>query len=68
MLGQLYRDEQNYSAAINTFRGDGALGPEEDLRGRMLIIDTYRADHDLPHAFDEAKQGAERASARTAGF
>jgi Flp pilus assembly protein TadD len=32
------------------------LGPEEDLRARMLIIDTYRANRDLPHAFDEASK------------
>ena len=54
LLGQLYRDEQNYPAAINTFQEMVRLGPEEDLRGRMLVIDTYRASHDLPHAFDEA--------------
>ena len=54
LLGQLYRDEQNYPAAINTFQEMVRLGPEEDLRGRMLMIDTYRASRDLPHAFDEA--------------
>jgi tetratricopeptide (TPR) repeat protein len=53
LLGQLYRDEQNYMAAINTFNEMVRLGPEEDLRARMLIIDTYRASRDLPHAFEE---------------
>jgi tetratricopeptide (TPR) repeat protein len=56
LLGQLYRDEQNYPAAINTFEEMVRLGPEEDLRGRMLIIDAYRANRDLPHAFDEANK------------
>jgi tetratricopeptide (TPR) repeat protein len=56
LLGQLYRDEQNYPAAINTFQEMVRLGPEEDLRGRMLMIDTYRASHDLSHAFDEANK------------
>jgi tetratricopeptide (TPR) repeat protein len=56
LLGQLYRDEQNYPAAINTFQEMVRLGPEEDLRGRMLVIDTYRASRDLPHAFDEASK------------
>ena len=56
LLGQLYRDEQNYTAAINTFEEMVKLGPEEDLRARMLIIDTYRANRDLPHAFDEASK------------
>jgi tetratricopeptide (TPR) repeat protein len=56
LLGQLYRDEQNYAAAINTFEEMVRLGPAEDLRARMLIIDTYRANRDLPHAFDEASK------------
>ena len=56
LLGQLYRDEQNDSAAINTFEEMVRLGPEEDLRGRMLIIETYRADHDLTHAFAETSK------------
>ncbi len=56
LLGQLYRDEQNDSAAINTFEEMVRLGPEEDLRGRMLIIETYRSDHDLTHAFAETTQ------------
>ena len=56
LLGQVYRDEQNDSAAINTFQEMVHLGPEEDLRGRMLIIETYRADHDLAHAFEETNQ------------
>jgi tetratricopeptide (TPR) repeat protein len=56
LLGQLYRDEQNYQAAINTFEEMVRLGPEEDLRARLLIIETYRADRDLQHAFDEANK------------
>ena len=55
-LGQVYRDQRNYSAAVNTYREMSALGPEEDERGRGLIIDTYRGARDLPHAFDEAKK------------
>jgi len=53
LLGQLYRDEQNYAAALNTYGEMVRLGPEEDLRARMLIIDTYRANRDLQHAFEE---------------
>ena len=56
LLGQLYRDEQNYPAAINTFEEMVRLGPEQDLRARLLIIDTYRANRDLAHAFDEASK------------
>ena len=56
LLGQFYKDGQNYTAAINTFREMVKLGPEEDRRGRLLIIDSYRADRDLPHAFEEARK------------
>src|SRR2546429_5877788 len=36
-LGQLYRDTQNYQAAIYTFEELGHLGEEEDRRARMMI-------------------------------
>src|SRR5207244_4794751 len=49
-LGQLYRDTQNYQAAIYTFEELGHLGEEEDRRARMLIMDTYRAAKDLSKA------------------
>src|SRR6266851_2932569 len=39
-LGQLYRDTQNYQAAIYTFEELGHLGEEEDRRARMMIMDT----------------------------
>ncbi|PYU71039.1 MAG: hypothetical protein DMG49_10085, partial [Acidobacteria bacterium] len=42
-LGQLYRDTQNYPAAIYTLEELGHLGEEEDRRARMMIMDTYRA-------------------------
>jgi tetratricopeptide (TPR) repeat protein len=57
LLGHLYRDTENYTAAVSTFREMVKLGPEEDRRGRLLIIDSYRAGRDLPHAFEEARKG-----------
>ena len=42
-LGTLYRDVQNYQAAIYTFQELGHLGDEEDRRARLLIMETYRA-------------------------
>ncbi len=42
-LGTLYRDVQNYQAAIYTFEELGHLGDEEDRRARLLIMETYRA-------------------------
>ena len=54
-LGQLYRDTQNFQAAIYTFEELGRLGEEEDRRSRMLIMDTYRAEKDLPKALQAGK-------------
>jgi Flp pilus assembly protein TadD len=54
-LGQLYRDMQNFQAAIYTFEELGRLGDEEDRRSRMLIMDTYRAAKDLPKALQAGK-------------
>src|SRR5260221_3770203 len=55
-LGQLYRDTQNYQAAINTYGELGHLGEEEDRRARMLLMDTYRAAKDLPKALQTGKE------------
>jgi tetratricopeptide (TPR) repeat protein len=54
-LGQLYRDTQNYQAAIFTYGELGHLGEEEDRRARMMIMDTYRAAKDLPRALQAGK-------------
>jgi tetratricopeptide (TPR) repeat protein len=55
-LGQLYRDTQNYQAAIYTYEELGHLGEEEDRRARMMIMDTYRAAKDLPKALQTGKE------------
>jgi len=47
-LGMLYREIQNYQAAIYTFQELAHLGEEEDRRARPLIMDTYRLAKDLP--------------------
>ncbi|MGC1620834.1 MAG: tetratricopeptide repeat protein [Candidatus Acidiferrum sp.] len=54
-LGQLYRDAQNFPAAINTYAELGNLGDEEDSRARVLIMDTYRAEKNLPKALEAGK-------------
>jgi tetratricopeptide (TPR) repeat protein len=55
-LGQLYRDSQNYPAAIYTFEELGHLGEEEDRRARMMIMDTFRAAKDLSKALQTGKE------------
>jgi len=51
-LGGLYRDTNNYQAAIYTFQELGHLGEEEDRRARMLIME--------PTAGEGFAQGAAR--------
>lgn len=55
-LGMLYRDVQNYQAAIYTFQELGHLGDEEDRRARLLIMDTYRLAKDLPKALQTGRE------------
>ena len=55
-LGQLYRDTQNYQAAVFTYEELGHLGEEEDRRARMMIMDIYRAAKDLPKALAAGKE------------
>ncbi len=56
VLGQLYGNAENYTAAINTFEDLAHLGPEEDRRARPLIIDSYEKARDLPHALAESQK------------
>src|SRR5713101_7021088 len=55
-LGQLYKERQNYQAAIFTFNELGHLGDEEDRRARLLVMDTYRSAKDLPKALQAGKE------------
>ncbi len=61
-LGQLYREASNYTAAVNTFEEMLRLGPEEDRRARVMIIDTYREARDIPKALDAAHKARGRLS------
>ena len=55
-LGQLYREAQNYQAAIYTLEELGRLGDEEDRRARLMMMDTYRAAKDLARAMQTGKE------------
>jgi len=55
-LGQLYKERQNYQAAVFTFNELGHLGDDEDRRARLLIMDTYRTAKDLPKALQAGKE------------
>ena len=55
-LGQLYKDREDYPAAIYTYTELGHLGDEEDRRARLLIMDTYRAAKDLNKALQTGRE------------
>lgn len=55
-LGMLYRDTQNYQAAIYTFQELSHLGDEEDRRSRLLVMDTYRQARDLQKALQTGRE------------
>src|ERR1700751_361260 len=55
-LGMLYKDTQNYQAAIYTFQELGHLGEEEDRRARLLVMDTYRLAKNLPKALQAGRE------------
>ena len=59
-LGQLYREVQNYQAAVYNFQEMQRLGDEEDHRARLLILETYRAAKNMPKALEMAKAALEK--------
>src|SRR5262249_9043249 len=54
-LGQLYREQQNFQAAVGTYNEMSRLGEDEDRRARLLLMDTYRMAKDLPKALQVGK-------------
>lgn len=55
-LGMLYRDVENYPAAIESFQQLRALGPPQEKRARELLIDTYRMSRQLEPALEESRR------------
>ena len=53
LQGRLNRSAGNYAAAVASFQELQKLGPEEDQRSRLLIVESYRDARDLPSAFAE---------------
>jgi tetratricopeptide (TPR) repeat protein len=58
-LGRAYREQRNFSAAIDTYQEMAKLSPDSQNRARMLLIDTYRRSRDIDRAIAEAKAGLE---------
>src|SRR5271168_366839 len=58
-LGHAYREQEDYSAAIQTYQEMGKLGADARKRSEMLLIDTYRESRDLDRAIAETKKTLE---------
>jgi tetratricopeptide (TPR) repeat protein len=59
-LGMIYREQENYSAAIETFRKMLSLGDENERSGYQEIIDTYREAKQWPQATAVAKEAVQK--------
>jgi tetratricopeptide (TPR) repeat protein len=59
-LGMIYRDQENYTAAVETFRKMLTLGDENARSGYQEIIDTYREAKQWPQATAAAKEAVQK--------
>jgi len=59
-LGMVYREQQNYTAAVETFRKMLSLGEENARSGYQEIIDTYREAKQWPQATAAAKEAVQK--------
>ena len=59
-LGRIYREQENYSAAVETFRKMLLLGDENARSGYQEIIDTYREAKQWPQATAVAKEAVQK--------
>ncbi|HEX4783975.1 MAG TPA: tetratricopeptide repeat protein, partial [Candidatus Sulfotelmatobacter sp.] len=59
-LGMVYREQENYPAAVDTFRKMLTLGDENARSGYQEIIDTYREAKEWPQATAVAKEAVQK--------
>lgn len=59
-LGMIYRDQENYPAAVDTFRKMLTLGDDNARSGYQEIIDTYRDAKQWPQATATAKEAVQK--------
>jgi tetratricopeptide (TPR) repeat protein len=59
-LGLVYRDQENYPAAVETFRKMLTLGDDNAKRGYQDIIDTYRESKQWPQATAAAREAVQK--------
>jgi tetratricopeptide (TPR) repeat protein len=60
-LGMVYRDQENYSAAVETFRKMLTVGGDDNAKtGYQDIIDTFREAKQWPQATAAAKEAVQK--------
>jgi len=60
-LGMVYRDQENYPAAVETFRKMLTVGGDDNAKtGYQDIIDTYREAKQWPQATAAAKEAVQK--------
>ncbi len=59
-LGMVYRDQENYQAAVEAFRQMIPLGDENARTGYQDVIDTYREAKQWPEATAAAKEALQK--------
>ncbi|HTW59170.1 MAG TPA: tetratricopeptide repeat protein [Terriglobales bacterium] len=59
-LGMIYREQENYAAAVDTFRKMLTLGDDNERSGYQEIIDTYRDAKQWPQATAVAKEAVQK--------
>jgi tetratricopeptide (TPR) repeat protein len=59
-LGTIYREQENYTAAVESFRKMLSLGEENERSGYQEIIDTYREAKQWPQATAVAKEAVQK--------
>ena len=59
-LGMVYREQENYTAAVDTFRKMLPSGDENARSGYQEIIDTYREAKQWPQATAVAKEAVQK--------
>jgi tetratricopeptide (TPR) repeat protein len=59
-LGMVYRDQENYQAAVDTFRKMIPLGDDNSRTGYQDVIDTYRDAKQWPQATAAAQEAVQK--------
>src|SRR6202030_1739148 len=59
-LGMVYREQQNYTAAVDTFRKMLTLGDDNARSGYQEIIDTYREAKQWQQATTVAREAVQK--------